>query len=172
MDKFKNSNGVFYTQGLFFETAPSKENVVYTLKDQDMKLEDGSVLLSLKRLYLEFEDTTEYEFANQYLGGWPHWKKLVDLKWFVDHVKEWRTELELKLKARSLRAIRAKAEDPDTKESFSANKYLIDKEWVADKRGAGRPTKQSIKDEALKLTKDQEDISEDYKRIVQLRRDN
>jgi hypothetical protein len=171
MDKFKNNQGVFYLQALFFETSiPPRDNAIYTLKEKDMILEDGSVLLSLKRLYLEMEDTTEYEFATEHLGGWRHWQKLLSTKWFQEEVQEWRTELELKLKARSLRHIRDKAEDPDAKENFSANKYLIDKDWVNDgtKRGtkAGRPSKESIKLEASKMIKDNSEVDEDHKRII------
>ena len=168
---FKNTNGVFYTQGLFFETAQDKTNIVYTLKDQDMHLEDGTVLPSLKQLYLQEEDTTEYEFANKHLGGWPHWQRLLKIKWFrEEYAQEWRTELELKLKARSLRAIRTKAEDSESKESFQANKYLVDKDWVGGNR-AGRPTKQSVKDEALKLVKDNDIVDEDHQRILQFKRE-
>ena len=52
------------TQSLFLEIGYTDFSV-YTLKDQDYEYND-KVYPSLKRLYLEMEDPTEYEFARMF----------------------------------------------------------------------------------------------------------
>jgi len=93
--KFKNASGARYTRGLFLETTENLESALYTLKEYDHQSKP-----SLKRLYLEGSDTTEWDFANRYLDNYSHWKQLTETSWFKPIVAEWREELRLKLKIR------------------------------------------------------------------------
>lgn len=166
-NKFKNVNGAWLTRGLFFETClHNEDNIMYTLKEYDHEVR-GKKLPSLYKLYMEMEDPTEYEFANEYLGGWTHWKKLCDSPFFLEHVTNWREELTIKLKAKALHQIRQKAQDPDNKDNYQANKFLIDKGWEEKKKGGvGRTTKDKIKQEANKIALTQSEFDEDYNRIL------
>ena len=65
-----DGSGKPLTQGLFLEIGYS-DSALYTLKDNDHEYNDKA-LPSIKRLYLEMEDVTEYEFANKYFLGWSH----------------------------------------------------------------------------------------------------
>lgn len=141
--KFTSENNIHLLKDLFFEMTPrgaDKVNVLYTLKDKDHK-----GYPSLYRLYIEMEDTTEWEFANTYLDGWDHWQKLLRCKWFQPYVERWRHELELKLKARHLRYVKDAALG-DGKDKLAANKYLLDKGYTIQQEGAkrGRPSKAEI----------------------------
>ncbi len=158
MSRFKASNGLHLTQKLFLELSyHDTEGVIYTLKDQDHR-----GYPSLYRLYMEMEDLTEYEFANAHLDGWKHWEQITSAPWFRPYIVRWRKELELKIKARALRAIMAEAA-ADTKYSFAANRYLVDKGWVERPEGKrGRPSSKEIIDFTLK----QEDIDKDLERIT------
>lgn len=127
------------TQSLFLEIGYT-EHAVYTLKDQDHEY-NGKVYPSLKRLYLEMEDPTEYEFANTYLINWRHWKRICDNKVLRQYIDEWREELELKLRCRGVKEVIKAAEEG----TFQAAKWLTDKGW--DNRLAGRPTKAEIERE-------------------------
>ena len=133
--KFKDDGGRPITQSLFLEIGYN-ENAYYTLKDEDHDYK-GKVYPSLKRLYLEHEDVTEYDFATTYLLGWSHWQRLCGNKQVRKHIDEWRFELELKLRAAGIRAIIESALDEDG--GFQAQKYLADRGWA--KAGAGRPKK-------------------------------
>ena len=133
--KFKDSGGRPITQSLFLEIGYT-DNAFYTLKDEDHE-HKGVVYPSLKRLYLEHEDVTEYDFATTYLLGWNHWKRLCGNKQVRKEIDEWRFELELKLRSAGLKAIIESALDEDG--GFQAQKYLADKGWA--KSGAGRPRK-------------------------------
>ena len=162
--RFRNDQGLYYTQVLFYEmTNSDKSTVLYTLKDQE-----HMGYPSIKQLYLEMEDITEYEFANEYFGGWSHWLKLQKSQWFREHLSQWREELELKIKARALHAVRRKAQSTD-KDAFSANKYLLEKGYETKKTSSnpvGRVSKERIKEEALRLKEEEDSVREDAARIL------
>lgn len=160
-DKLKDTQGRPLTQGLFLEISYDTRYAVYTLKDEDYEYE-GKLYPSLKRLYLEMEDVVEYTFANRYLLGWSHWKRLQENKLFTARIEEWREELELKLRSQAIRDILDMTAD---EKSFQAAKFIADKGW--EKLKAGRPrTAEKIKEEAL-LKSIEEDYSEN---IVALRK--
>ena len=156
--------GAHITKGLFWELNEYDRSIcLYTLKD-----EDHEGLPSLYRLYMEMEDPTEWRFANEYLDGWSHWEKIVGSPWFKDHVTRWRKELDLKMRAKALTAIREEAEGLG-KNSFQANKYILEKGWVVNsetKSKRGRPTKDDIKKEAVRLAEESTAYDEDAERIL------
>ncbi len=149
--RLKDDMGRPLTQSLFLEIGYHEDRAIYTLKDQDHEYK-GNTYISLKRLYLDMEDTTEYEFSNTYLLGWQHWKRLKANKALAKHFAEWEEELELSLKAQGVRAIIDQAADD---KGFQAAKWLVDKGW--DKRTAGRPSKnEKLKEERIQAGLDDE----------------
>jgi len=162
--KFRNDQGVHFTKGLFFEqTLGNKSSVVYTLKDQD---HEG--FPSLYRLYMEAEDLTEWDFADEYTGGWGHWKQLCGCLWFKPYIQRWREELELKIRGAALRRIKSEAKTT-SRNAYTANKFLVDAGWrqkEENKNTKGRPTKDQIKKEAQRIAQSDNDFDEDYKRIM------
>lgn len=159
---FKNSIGMWYLQALFYEmTGSDKSTVLFTLKDTD---HEGYP--SLSRLYLETGDPTEYQFAVRHLGGWAHWKKLSEAKWFQEYVTAWREELAVKLDSEALARIIAVAEDPKNGNAYHANKYLLERSETA--RGAkkrGRPSKGSAPVPETHQRTFTAEIDDDLKRI-------
>lgn len=160
--KFR-SGAAFYLNALFFEqTMADKSTVLYTLKDHD-----HNGYPSLYRLYMETNDPTEWRFATTYLDGWKHWELLQACVWFKPYIERWRRELELRMKSQALARIMAEAKTTN-KESFSANKYLLEKGWepkdTASKRG--RPSKEDIKQAARDELQIVNRISEDFDRIT------
>lgn len=163
---FKGSNGVYYTQQLFWETnGINKSTVLYTLKDDDYEvIIDGSprILPSLRRLYLLERDPTEYKVADKYFGGWPHWKKLLDSPWFLDYLALYRDELALLLASESYTRLLESAKT-DTK----INQYLLDKGFLSrSKDSVGRPSKEAIKRKAAELVEERRSVDEDLTRIM------
>jgi hypothetical protein len=149
---------------LFFETTlADKSTVLYTLKD-----EDHLGYPSLYRLFMEFEDVTEWEFAQAYMDGWEHWQMLCACTWFKPYVTRWRQELELKLKAKALKAIRAEAEG-EGKMSYAANKFLMEGGWkekdTSAKPGRGRPVKDNSEKEAILEKEAKLRVNEDFERL-------
>lgn len=132
--KLLDERGRPLSQSLFLEVGYS-EFAVYTLKEADYEYK-GKVYPSLKRLYLEHEDPTEYSFACKYLMGWQQWKKIFGNKAMSKHIEEWREELELKIRSQAVKDVIDMSAESG---SFQAAKWLADKGY--DKRAAGRPSK-------------------------------
>lgn len=156
--KFKDSQGRFFTQSLFLEHGYNTDFAMYTLTDED-KTYNGKVYPSLRRLYLETMDPTEYVFATTYLWGWEHWQRLLANKALREEIDKWREELEVKLRATAVRHILASAPD-----AFSAAKWIADGQWQ-DKK-AGRPSKAEKEAEMKKRLRVVEDLNDDAARIV------
>lgn len=136
---FVDNAGRPLTQSLFLEIGYS-DFAVYTLKEDDYEY-NGKVFPSLKKLYLEEEDPTEYDFANKHLLGWRHWKRLCENKAIRKHIDEWRDELEIKIRCKGVKNIMFSAQQGN----YQAAKWLSDRGW--ETRGAGRPSKEEVERE-------------------------
>lgn len=166
-NRFKNASGQLYTKRLFYETSPGvndRSSVLYTLKDQDHTVE-GKTYISLYKRYLELEDVTEFNFANQYLDSYEHFRLLCDTEWFKDHIARWRTELQLKLRSRVLERIREIASDSTSKNSFEANKLLLSELTPKSKPTRGRPGKSEIAQAVKEIAREDMSLADDHKRI-------
>lgn len=156
-----DSTGRPLTQGLFLETIYSPFSI-YTLKDDHYEY-NGKIYPSIKRLYLEMEDPTEYLFANTYLLGIKHFLRIYDNKLMRPHIDEWRFELELKLRAKGVKKMLEAA----NKGSQGAAKWLTERGW--SDRPAGRPSKEEIDKEKKIMQHIEDEYSDDYKRLVRIK---
>lgn len=164
---FKNANGVYLTRQLFLENQlPDGPKPVYTLKGYDHQYR-GQLYPSLRRLFVESDDPTEYSFAITHLDGWEHWKAICSQTWFAPYLADWREELEIKIKSRALQKIQTAANSA-TKDSLQANKVLLAGGWLEKPSASvGRPTKEKIKREAEKLFDEKNVFDDDFKRVMQ-----
>lgn len=163
ISRFKNKMGFRYLRGLFYETRVLDETAIYTLKSYDLTVA-GTVYPSLYRLYMAANDPTEYTFAVSHLEGWQHWQELSQCTWFQEYRDAWRLELETKLKSESLAKVMLAAKG-STRDAFQANKYLVEKGWL-DKATKGRPNKEAIRKEAVRLATENEQINKDAERLL------
>lgn len=131
-----DSMGKYRTQSLFLELG-YKDEAYFTLKEDDYVYE-GRTYPSLKRLYLEVQDPTEYKFATEHLMGWKHWQRMCENKVIRRHIDEWREELEVKLRCQAI----GDAINLAKSGQFQAAKWVADRGWAT--RGAGRPSKAEI----------------------------
>ncbi len=157
--KMYDERGYPMTQALFLE-AVYKDCAVYTLKDRDYEYE-GRLLPSIRRLYLEIADPTEYEFANTCFIGWKHWLRIQENKFLSTHIAEWREELEYKLRSKAAKQMF----DAATGGNYQAIKWLADKGWKTGK-GAGRPTKEDVAQEKAFAARISEEYSGDVVRLA------
>lgn len=158
--KLRDSRGRPLTQSLFLEVGYNTEFAVYTQKDEDYEYK-GKVYPSLKRLYLEHEDPTEYDFACTYLLGWEQWQRICANKVFTKMVDKWREELELKIRAQAVRDI---MNTSATEKGFQASKWLADRGW--DKRAAGRPSKEEVDRERNMQAKIEDEYTSEVTRLA------
>ena len=146
------------TQSLFLEIGYNLQYAVYTFKHRDHEFK-GKKYLSIRNLYMECADPTEFEFANKYFLGWQHWKRIVENKLVKREVAEWREELELKLRCQGIRSVMQNAE----KGGFQSAKWLVDRGW--DTRAAGRPSKDEIEREKKFQARANDEFSADVIRL-------
>lgn len=165
-NRFKNVMGAHLLKPIFYEYDTSDHaQSIYTLKEYDHTV-DGITYPSLRKLYVETEDPTEYEFASLYLDGWVHWKKLERAAFFQPYLKEWREELEVRMRAKALNRIKTRATSSE-KDSFQADKILLSGGWkTEEEKTRGRPSKDKIKQEAEKLFNERTDFDDDFDRIM------
>ena len=142
-EQLKDNLGRPLTQSMFLEIGYNTQYALFTFNDED-KIYNDKTYHSLKKLYLQIADPTEYEFARTCLLGWSHWKRLVENKALRPYFDEWRDELEVLLRSEGVRA----AMDMSSSEggNFQAAKWMAEKGW--EKKAVGRPTKQSGEKEA------------------------
>lgn len=158
---YKDDQGRLLYSKLFYERTipPTRDKVKYTLKDQD---HEGSKSLYL--LYMAEEDPTEYSFATKYFDSYEHWIELTNKEWFKEYANRFRLELETKIRSKALNNI-IKESRSGSKNSFLANKYLLEKGWQS-KGTKGRPSKDQIQKAAEEIATSDSKIREDYLRIV------
>lgn len=159
---------MYHTKGLFYEMSLPEDResmgTSWTLKEDDHHA-DGKIYKSMKKLYIQMEDVTEYEFAQATLGSYKHWERLLESPLVRPHIEQWRKELNLKLKARAMKSI-IKAATEDEKLSFQAMKYLADNDYL-EKKGnkRGRPSKDELKAELRKEVSANKTLQDDAARI-------
>lgn len=146
------------TESLVLEFKYDRERAIYSIKDEDHEDEHG-FYPSLKRLYLEIGDPTEYEFASQYLLGISHWLQLANNKRMKPLVEEWRFELEYKLRSAAAYQIIKQSE----KGAWQASKWLADRGWT--ERPAGRPSNEDVEREKKIMTRMHDEFEADAERL-------
>jgi len=148
------------TQSLFLEETSDISHCVYTLTDTD-KERDGIVYPSLRRLYLEMGDPTEYEFAIKYLWGWDHWQRILsNTKIYNEYIVKWRDELEVKLRAKGIRSLIELSSS-----NFAAARAVSRGEWSALR---GRPSKKELERERKIRTNAAQEAEADSERVIHL----
>jgi hypothetical protein len=157
----KDNVGRYRTQSLFREFYVHTSTglaPIWTLKDEDPQGE----LPSLKRIYLDYEDPTEYSFAMATFGNWQHWLKIKNSKAIQLYIEDWPIELEVRLKSKGILGVAAELTG---KNAFSAAKFLANKGWQDTASKRGRPSKEEIAKETKIAAKLQEEVSDDMARI-------
>ena len=139
LQDFKDVRGVYRTESLFYETisTSSKANYkpLYTLKDQPHK-----GLPSVYEIYNQSVD--EYEAAMAICGSMAHWKKLCNLKWFMEGregvfrgLAAWREEMKARDQSLAKKTLMERVKEGDV----SASRALL--ALSEDKNSKGRPRK-------------------------------
>jgi len=160
-EQFIDHVGAMRIQSLFVETNKSKLTPIMTLADYDKEYK-GVILPSLHRVYLELADPTEYSVAMEVFGSWKHWERLLGNKAIMSFIKEWRVELEIKLRSAGIKALAATAANEGSKGTTAA-KFLAERGW--EKRKAGAPSKEEVVREKKVAAGIEDDIDADLKRL-------
>lgn len=147
---------------MFFEIATKRtDQTYYTLKEEDHTYKEKTYV-SLKKVYMDYNHVPglEYDFANDHLGGWVHWNKLVDSPKLKPYIESWREELEIKIRAASVKEV---IKVSKSEKGFQAAKWIA--EGGYEPKTAGRPTKEQVAKEARIQAGMKGDIDDMFDRI-------
>ena len=146
--KGSEGRGAIRTKSLFADVLyeESRHTPVYYLKQE---VSDDEYI-SLKEVYLQIADPTEYEFARMCFYNYQQWETITALPWAINTVNQWRAELQLKLRSEAVREIFNMTVDPDVKETsrLQALKWLADTGFV-NKNYKTKVSKEAVIDHAL-----------------------
>ena len=158
--QLKDVQGRWRTRSLFVEETTTPDiDTLWCLREGSWKGKP-----SMKDLYMDMQDPTEYKFAMATLGSWDHWKVLCNTKWFSVIIEEWRDELATKLRATAIDTIKNISKDTDDTRALQAARYLADKGWV-DKQNQGRPSKEVVEGTKKRLAQKASVMDEHAERI-------
>jgi len=155
----KESQGRFRTVSLFREFYLKDYEPLWTLKDEDPQ----GILPSLKKLYIQSEDPTEYEFAMQAFGSWQHWLKIKASPQIKPFIEDWPIELEIALRSKGIRLVAQEALEGKSK--FNAAKFLAEGQWKKSESRRGRPSKEEVQRELKIAAKLDAEIGADAERL-------
>jgi|TARA_R110000824_G_scaffold94543_2_gene228001 hypothetical protein len=155
----KDSRNRYRTMSLFREFYLNEIEPLWSLQDTDPQNE----LPSLKKLYIEISDPTEYEFAMQAFGSWKHWLKIKNSKAIKVFIEDWPLELEVKLRSEGIKGVIKEAESGKAK--FNAAKFLANADWRSTTSKRGRPSKEEVERERKIAAKLDSEFSQDAERI-------
>lgn len=120
------------TTSLFYELSSKDASLwLFTTKNEDHTLNDGRVLLSFRKLYLELteEDPTEYNFAVSVFHTWDHWERVCDTAKLKPMIEQLRKENMIRQKAKSMKWMIGEV-SKDGKSAMSASKFLAGAGWM------------------------------------------
>jgi hypothetical protein len=133
---FKDVCNRWRTQSLFEETNEHEDKYpsIFLLKED--KDRDG--LTSMKRIYMEQADPTEYRAAMAMFGCWEPWENLCNTEFFQTELKKWRRELAIKLRSDATQAIISAGKGAAlTSTQLTAAKWVAEHGWLNVLRNAG-----------------------------------
>lgn len=159
MDKFKDSTGRWRTKSLFVETIQKDQLDAGFLPLYTLKGKGG--MDDLHKMYIAIGDPTEYQFAEECLGGWAHLQHLRGLAWFKKHIDAWKDELEVKLRSDAIQEMRLAAKEGTR--GISAQKYLAERGW---EKKRGRPSKEEVERERAIQARMDEELHDDASRLL------
>jgi len=158
-DRLKDTIGNFRTLSLFYETNITENEAIFTLKDEDYTV-NGKTYMSMKQLYLSFDDPTEWEFVQSVLGNWRHWQKLLGNKRIREYIDQWRMELEIKLRSNAVKQMVKHSKNRD-----GAAKWLAEGSWKGKR---GRPSKDEVEREKKIQAGIEQDLDDHWTRLMQV----
>lgn len=170
-DRMLGSNGHFKTQALFLETSYNDQSSVYYTLSPFPKTtknpitgSEGTHLPSIYQLYLDLEDVEEFLFAATYFLGMEHWRRVCEAPFFQPHLRKMREDLEKKIKSRAMQQIIAESSNKDSKNYFSALKWLAEKGYK-EKAQKGRPSKAEVNRAAKESAEEKSELLEIQERL-------
>ena len=120
-------------------------------------------ILAKRNDYILIGDPTEYRFAIKCYGSWAKWEELLQMPEAAPMIGQLRSELAQKLSSEALARI-LEAAKGETRDSLGANKYIYEVLSKEEKK-VGRPSREAIAKEAIRLFEEEKVKEDAYHRI-------
>jgi len=149
------------TAALFLETRTNDSYPpLYTFESEDKEHPEYGKLISIRKIYLEANDPTEYSVAMAIVDSWDHWQRICASKKVGPYIKQLRDELEVKMRSQAIHEM-AKISTQGVK-GLSAARWLAEGSWKGKR---GRPKKAEVERQMKIDAKIQSEVDEDFSRI-------
>lgn len=159
---FIGKQGNKRTNGLIFEFA-TMSDAIFTLEEDDLLIDNKHYLWSLHKLFMKFEDLTEYKFAKNVIGSWKLWLRFKENKELVKHIESWKEELKTKIESESIDQLRDA--------SLEGSKGVTAAKWLAergyDKQGSTK--KPAVKKSSSNITPTGIDLSKELSNLKRVK---
>jgi len=138
-------------KSMFYELSleDDKSEANFTLDPKDLTLDNGRVIPSIYRLYLETNDPSEVAFADKYFGSWQEWTKTRKLVALAPYFDSLRSEVILRQKAQAYAVLLEMAQNG----SLDANKFILNSDYGTEGTPTTAPSKAVLaraKEQALR----------------------
>jgi hypothetical protein len=172
----KDGKGAYRAAGLFAELFSREEHNAPALFTTSPNDDEVNGLHSFKKIYMSFEDTTEYDQAIALVGSMAHWERLTTANRVKDLIQECREEHKARTKSRALKRIMEFADNsPSDAVRYQAQKFLVkegyalmEPEEAKTPGKRGRPSKAEIDGNLKAMTAEEKQIMDDYNRVLQI----
>lgn len=160
----KDKQGRFRTQSLFWEYKQLPYPFFWTLHEHDI-VKDGETIPSLRKIYVSYDHIPEheYEFAMDMFNSWEHWLRLQNSEMLMPHIRMWREELNIKLKALAVSKLVKAVKNGDV----VAAKYVSEGKYSEEVK-RGRPSKEERERRLRESQRLLNDVEEDEKRVLSM----
>ena len=177
MSKFRHPNtNQRYTKQLFHDHVTNMPLDMRTFSPLYTLHHDVVGYINFRKEYVRDEDPTGYKTSSRLLEDYSHWQLLMGTQWFKDAKKIWDEELDAKLEARAMDAMKALMVDTDNKpaERIAAAKIILGKTGVKQPQTSprGRPSKEEVQGNLKQETAAERILQEDLARIGLIRKND
>lgn len=165
---FLSSNGHYFTQQLFWERSMNltdKERSVQPVFTLSKEVEG---FICFGKEYVAALDPSGYKITQTLLNGdYKHWITLIGCSWFRDAKEEWDKEIDAKLFAEGMDAVRSIKDDDEVPASvrLQAARMLVQKGYKEKVPNRGRPSKDEVKGELKRAAQEINEVDKDLERI-------
>lgn len=157
---YKDKQNRWLTQALFYEPNLLRNPGVEPFDPIFTLYEDRPGLISGRKTFVELRDPTGRLWAEEYLGDWNHWLRLLKGPWFREALEVWQAELREVLRAEAFQKIYGMMSSENPAQALAAAKFIATEEF--EKPKAGRPSKAvltgELRREVEKFTVEDEDM--------------
>jgi len=160
---YKDSAGRWMTSALFIEKVEEKGRKVI---EPPFSLSGREGYIDAKQTFLDLEDPTGTIWADKYLGGYEHLKRLLAAPWFQPEWDMWLEEMYTRMRAAAIKNIQdiSILSESDA-QRLGASKYIAERGWEKKRAVRGRPSKEEVKGELKRQVDMSSQTREEFERI-------